>query len=350
MSTINRFGSDQLITGTASADLITGIGSDLTVNAGAGNDTINVTGSDAKITGDAGNDVISATGSNVTADGGAGNDTLTSAGGNVSLSGGTGNDVLTANAGEVNVEGINTTTLNGGSGSNTLSGSKYKEIFQVGTGNDTILNYGEEDTIHVASNIVKDVSVSGGDVVLKIVPKTTGSTSYTVTVKNAAGKPLTIKNSSGTVTTQTYGGETASGGTFTQQEVVKKFIASLDKTALAGSAALDEAIKACSTFNNLREVIDQMTSDIKAAGSGDKFLREYCGIILNNDDTGAITGSDAGGSATKTAESIVLESVPVSKWTDPTYGGSSTYGALKVNWPSAGADGKTFTGLKTVWR
>ena len=37
------------------------------------------------------------------------------------------------------------------------------------------------------------------------------------------------------------------------------------------------------------------------------FLKEKCDIILDNDDTGEITGSDAGGSTTKTASSVVEE-------------------------------------------
>lgn len=51
-----------------------------------------------------------------------------------------------------------------------------------------------------------------------------------------------------------------------------------------------------------------MIRDCKKSKSGDDFLKTYCGINLDNDDTGAITGSDAGGSKTKTAESIVPES------------------------------------------
>ena len=37
-------------------------------------------------------------------------------------------------------------------------------------------------------------------------------------------------------------------------------------------------------------------------------MRKYCGINLSNDDTGAITGSDAGGDKVKNAEDIVQES------------------------------------------
>ncbi len=91
----------------------------------------------------------------------------------------------------------------------------------------------------------------------------------------------------------------------TQQEVIKKFMASLDKTSLQGTEAIDEAIRACSNFQSAQDVINNMISDRTGAGSGDSFLRNYCGIILGNSDTGAITGSDAGSGVTKTGTSVV---------------------------------------------
>ena len=203
MATISRAGSNQSITGTSSADFITGVGSNLTIDGGAGNDTVNVTGSNAKVTGGNGADIISATGGNATVDGGAGNDSISGTGGGISLFGGAGNDVITANPGNSSVTANAAITLNGGAGSNTLVGSKYEEVFQVSNGNDTILNYGEGDTIHVVNNGTPSISVSGSDLILKI-------GSNTMTVKDAAGKAVTIKDYSGNVTTKTYGGGTSS--------------------------------------------------------------------------------------------------------------------------------------------
>ncbi|MBR0062375.1 MAG: hypothetical protein IJP68_12950 [Selenomonadaceae bacterium] len=100
----------------------------------------------------------------------------------------------------------------------------------------------------------------------------------------------------------------------TQQEVMKVFMAALDTTSLKGTAAVDEAIKACSNFGSTQNVINKMLADCKSYLAADskngyeKFLLEKCGINLDNKDTGAITGSDAGGSQVKTAESIVPES------------------------------------------
>ena len=90
-----------------------------------------------------------------------------------------------------------------------------------------------------------------------------------------------------------------------QQEVIRRFMASLDKTPLEGTDAVDAAVRACSDFDDLDALIDQFISDCENA---DDFLKNYCGIDLDNEDTGAITGFDAGGSTVKTNESIVLES------------------------------------------
>ena len=81
----------------------------------------------------------------------------------------------------------------------------------------------------------------------------------------------------------------------TQQEVIKAFMKSLDNTTKSGEAALNEAIKACSPFNNFAEVKAAMSRDINSAGDADNFLKTYCGIDLDNDDTRAVTGSNAGG-------------------------------------------------------
>ncbi|MBQ6297332.1 MAG: hypothetical protein IJK81_06530 [Selenomonadaceae bacterium] len=81
----------------------------------------------------------------------------------------------------------------------------------------------------------------------------------------------------------------------------------LDTTTASGVTALNNAVKACSSFGSLQNVIDKLISDCQSAQSADNFLKEKCGIILDNDDTGAITGSDAGDSKVKTAESILTE-------------------------------------------
>lgn len=93
------------------------------------------------------------------------------------------------------------------------------------------------------------------------------------------------------------------------QSIIKKFMKTLDNTTSKGSLALSEAVQAVSKFTSWSQVISTMVKDCASyGGKGTNFLKNMCGIILNNSDTGAIIGSDAGGSSTKTATSIVPES------------------------------------------
>ena len=91
----------------------------------------------------------------------------------------------------------------------------------------------------------------------------------------------------------------------TQQEVIKTFMHSLDETTLKGSAALNEAIKASSNFKSFKAVRTQFLNDLQAAKNWQTFLVEKCGIVLDNADTGAISGYDAGGSEIKTTTDIL---------------------------------------------
>ncbi len=101
---------------------------------------------------------------------------------------------------------------------------------------------------------------------------------------------------------------------YTQQDVMKKFMASFDTTTLSKTNALDEAVRACSNFGSIDDAINQMISDCETYNAADttngwkNFLLEKCGINLDNNDTGAISGLDAGGAVyEKTAESVVPE-------------------------------------------
>lgn len=112
------------------------------------------------------------------------------------------------------------------------------------------------------------------------------------------------------------------------QSVIRNFMNYLDNTTLSGTAALDGAVSSVSNFKSWSELINTMSNDCAAyAGDGNGFLQEMCDIILNNSDTGAITGSDAGSGSTKTAESVVPES---GEWTYPD-ASSFTVNGLTVN-------------------
>lgn len=114
------------------------------------------------------------------------------------------------------------------------------------------------------------------------------------------------------------------------QSVIKNFMSVLDSTSNQGTAALDEAVAAVSNFKSWSELVNTMAADCTAYGSdGDGFLKDCCDIVLDNTDTGAITGLDAGGGSTKTAESIVPEN---GSWSYPTSTSFKIQG-LTVNVP-----------------
>lgn len=91
--------------------------------------------------------------------------------------------------------------------------------------------------------------------------------------------------------------------------VIKNFMDSLNNTSKTKTAALDEAVKSVSKFSSWSQLVNTMVEDCKSYnGNGTAFLQKMCGINLTNSDTGAITGSDAGGGSTKTPESVIQES------------------------------------------
>ena len=110
--------------------------------------------------------------------------------------------------------------------------------------------------------------------------------------------------------------------------VIKKFVKTLVETKKTGTDAVDEALKAVGAVR-----YDVFKSKYNAAQSGlsnQDFCEQVCGIRINNKDTGAITGSDAGGKTTKTAESIVPETAKAVSLTNAQYK-SFTKNGLTVN-------------------
>jgi Ca2+-binding RTX toxin-like protein len=118
----------------------------------------------------------------------------------------------------------------------------------------------------------------------------------------------------------------------TQQEVIKKFVESLDKTNLRGTAAIDEAVRACSNFKSYSDLMNHILMDRKLSANGDEFLKNYCGIDFDTSDTGAITGSDAGGSVSRSAEHIVPEPNVATSTYPPN--NSFSYKGLTIRVPS----------------
>lgn len=130
---------------------------------------------------------------------------------------------------------------------------------------------------------------------------------------------------------------------YTAQNVIKTFMTTLDTTSSTGLAALNEAVAACSSFSSASDWISSFTAACKSAISAGEtsaeILSSLCGIDLTNTDTGAITGSDAGTSTTKTAESIIAEDGTASS---PT-GTASAINNLLVTWPTTSYDNGTLT-------
>ena len=130
---------------------------------------------------------------------------------------------------------------------------------------------------------------------------------------------------------------------YTAQNVIKTFMTTLDTTSSTGLAALNEAVAACSTFSSASDWISSFTAACKSALSAGEtsaeILSSLCGINLTNTDTGAITGSDAGTSTTKTAESIIAENGTASS---PS-GTTSTINSLLVTWPTTSYNNGTLT-------
>ena len=111
-----------------------------------------------------------------------------------------------------------------------------------------------------------------------------------------------------------------------------------------GVTALDNAIRTSTFFANTEEAIYRLNgalSDTETYPDTDTRLQKFTGMVLGaeNDytaDTGAITGSNAGGSTVKNAQDIVPESGDLSTATLPTPGST-------VPITYTGNDGKSFT-------
>ena len=288
---IHNSGSRVTIDSGAGNDSIDGNNDYVTVSAGKGKDTITGNHWRSKLSGDGDNDLISITTYWYnTLDGGAGDDTIIAGGGAHSVNGGAGKDLISLSGDAL--------TVAGGTGDDTIYGNtatSHLYEYGKGDGNDVIYNYGSNDSITISGS-TWTTSTSGDNVIVTV------ANSGNITLMGAKGKTLNIYPTPDPTPTVESG--------VTAQDVIKKFMGVLDTTSSAGKSALDEAVSIASGgyFTNIGAAIEQMTLDCAEAGNTTTFLRDYCGIDLNNTDTGAITGYDAGGSATqKTAKSIVPE-------------------------------------------
>ncbi|MBR4905084.1 MAG: hypothetical protein IKZ53_10490 [Selenomonadaceae bacterium] len=290
--TLNNSSKNSLVSGTSSADTIKNYAGGVTLSGGKGNDYIyNSTKS---------NYTIKSSYGYVTIDGGNGNDSIYSYDPNVSIGGGSGKDLISLKSSDFS--GV---TINGGTGNDTIYGDSLGGgvLYQYakGDGNDIIYGYTERDSVTISGSDWSTTK-SGKNVLINI------AGGGKITLVGAVGKEININPSKPS---------SSQKSAVSQQDVIKKFMKSLDTTNNSGISAVNQAIKAASGgyFTNINDVVDQMIADCQTAGSADTFLKDYCGIDLTNDDTGAITGFDAGGSEVKTASSIVPESGKLNSFT-----------------------------------
>ena len=361
-------------------DWIYGDGERTIVHAGNGDDSIKYYGESSYIYGEAGNDsiVINPGGKNSVVDGGAGNDNIEVWADNVSIQTGSGNDTVTihgkyakntkisvgsgknyltlydiqktavtgsAGNDEIefvpsefsNVNKFTSVTMTGGKGNDILHATNGADEFRYakGDGNDVIHDYNDEDVIHLTSGSITDSYVSGNDVILEV-----GEGS--IRVKNAKGKAIAVMDAKGNKTARVYGSRGKA-----DQSFIQTFMHTLAGTSARGVAALDQAVRSSSPFKNFQDLRNHFLADCQKASSAEQFLESYCGINLNNKDTGAITGWEAGGVTTKTAESVVQGSGKMKNFT----GTSFTKRGLTFIIPKGlnAAQQQVVNGLYTWW-
>ncbi len=188
-------------------------------------------------------------------------------------------------------------TIKGGTGNDTIYGNTTtSHIYQYenGSGKDIIYNWSANDTLQITGGSYSTVK-SGKDISVKV-----GKGS--ILLKNAQGKKVKIV---GKKTINLAPDDDSA----TQLEVIKKFMKSLDTTTQAGRSALNEAVNVATSghFYSIDILIKQMIADLRNSKNGNEFLLNYCGIDLSNNDTGAITGKDAGGKNILTPTGVVPE-------------------------------------------
>ena len=263
--------------------------------------------------------ILATTESGITLDAGAGNDIVYGTEFNDNLTGGAGDDILDGGDGDDHLYGgAGNDILDGGDGNDNFYGGAGNDIFSYNSGNDTIYDYESgKDTIKFLSTTLESSTASGDDVFLTL------ADGGTITVKDAVGQTINYIDSTGNINSISL---------VSQQRVIKNFMKYLDDyptltlSRATADAALDAAINYASNsvFSSWDSLIEQFVSDVRTFGGSesditnggknviagsalDNFLINYCGINLHNEDTGAITGADAGGLIIKTPTSVVPE-------------------------------------------
>ena len=280
--------------------------------------------------------------------GNAGDNIIYAGKGGATLSGGEGNDRLV-------VDGKYNDTMAGGIGSDTYVIDKKLTSDTVLSINQGDYRTGDADTLQFEKINKEDVRYSLQGNVLTI----THSSGGTIAVNDWDMNPLaSIAFADGSVSREEIQNALATHSTqaVTQQNVIKSFMKALDDSTMiveSVESALNTAVRFASNFkySTWSGMIHDFISDIRsfAANTADEaksFLNTYCGINLDNEDTGAITGADAGGSVIKTALSIVPENGRMTDAIAPT--GKTTIRGLTFEWPSEVAGEKEKAIVKAI--
>ena len=211
---ITNYTDGEFIVGSSKGDSVYNYASEVTISTGKGNDTITNFLYNSSINSGSGNDSIGlGTGGYITVKAGTGSDTIIGTPSHSKIYGEKGNDFIHAGNGEsyVTVKGgsgkdtisvyCNYSVFEGGKGNDkiTLSLDSYNNVvkYAKGDGKDTVVGFNSDDTLHITKGSYK-VSTKNNDVIVKV-----GSGS--ITLKDAKGQQISIKNSKGKVTTKTYG-------------------------------------------------------------------------------------------------------------------------------------------------
>jgi len=135
-----------------------------------------------------------------------------------------------------------------------------------------------------------------------------------------------------------------------QQAAIKSLMQVLDYTRNTGKMAINEAVRTASggRFAGIEDLIESFKRDCEDySGSQNNlnrrraFLREFAGIVLDNDDTGAITGNDVNyANPVKTAESVVADTLRLTNGIEIAFPDYASYSSeqkavcsyIKNNW------------------
>ena len=167
-----------------------------------------------------------------------GNDTLSNNGAEVSINGGAGNDVITNDGDDV--------TVTGGAGNDTISNSGSGFVYEYEGGKDVIQEYNDGDII---INEKYETSISGNDWVIKV----GGSTTKTITIKDAAEQSIWVNGEEIAPPATPKGWKFASG------------------KAVASIASADNELDLNETYGNGITTVDgsKITKGVKIVGNDD---------------------------------------------------------------------------------